>query len=106
MHHHSCLVPDNFEFPNLGWHTEALYDDVAGLWERQTETASTSGRPAQSRGPLSLGPHSLADAAARAAPAVVHVGIEGPHGRILNVGLYLPASLIVPHQPSCLLGHH
>ena len=34
------------------------------------------GQAGQSRGPLSLGPHSLADAAARAAPAVVHVGVE------------------------------
>ena len=49
---------------------------VAGLWERAPEAAFVPGQAGQSRGPLSLGPHSLADAAARAAPAVVHVGVE------------------------------
>ena len=50
---------------------------MAGLWERAPEAAYAPGQTGQSRGPLSLGPHSLADAAARAAPAVVHVGVEG-----------------------------
>ncbi|CAL5219537.1 g1388 [Coccomyxa viridis] len=56
---------------------------LQGLWERQHDVASTSGRIAQ-RGPLSLGPHSLADAAARAAPAVVHVGVGSPNGHAHN----------------------
>lgn len=49
---------------------------LRGLWEQAPEAAFVPGPAGQGRGPLSLGPHSLADAAARAAPAVVHVGVE------------------------------
>ena len=55
---------------------QSLRWDAAGLWERQHEGAA-----------LSLRPHSLADAAARAAPAVVHVGVGSPNGHAANVSL-------------------
>ncbi len=72
---------------------------VAGLWEQAPEAAFVPGPAGQGRGPLSLGPHSLADAAARAAPAVVHVGVERTGAGAGSVSALNRTGTPGPHTP-------
>lgn len=86
------------------WSLLTTRGDVAGR-TKSTEDASTSYHPGSTA--AHLGPHSLADAAAKAAPAVVNVTLQGGNYGTVNVRPYLHALFLcrgraLPHL-ACII---